>query len=205
MLKNIVLIVLITTLIFSFATNFLIIKRYKISNLDNKRFKEEISQLEYLDSRSIVKYTQSILSENRFLKDVYLHYSNYDSIFLGQVIGDELKLIYRFYQESCDQCIEDELNIIKELGERIGYSKIILVGSHDNINGLKAIINRKNILSPFYNYRGKFNLPIEQDPEAIPSFFVLDKNLNTDFVYKTGGNQSIDNPYFTRIIELFRL
>lgn len=65
-------------------------------------------------------------------------------------------------------------------------------------------MNRKRIESPFFLYKEKIGIPIELDEKRIATFFLLNKDLRTDFVYKTGGDQDITYPYYRRILEFFK-
>ena len=74
---------------------------------------------------------------------------------------------------------------------------ILIISEFDKMNQLRAIINRKKIKSPFFNYSNKLELPIDEDDDMkIASFFVIDKNLRTRFVFKAGGDQNIEDPYY---------
>jgi hypothetical protein len=178
-------------------------KEFKVKNLEKIRLEGELAQFNYLEERRKMKYEQNLFSEAQVLDDVYVYSSSEDSTLLSKLLKNETHLVYRFYEESCNQCIEDELDIVKELETKIGYDRILLIGHFANVNLLRAMIVRKNIQSHFYNFRRKFELPFDQDLEAIPSFFLLHKNLQTDFVYKTGGEQHFNFPYFRRIVEVF--
>ncbi len=163
----------------------------------------ELYDCEFKNNRNKEKYIQCLFSENINVSDIYLVGSNYDSISLSKVITS-IRLIYRFYGSSCVQCVEDELDIIKQLADSIGANNIIIISDYDNINMLSAIINRKNITSSYFIFNKKFELLIDDDERAIPSFFLLDTNLCTRFVFKTGGHQNISDPYYKRIIWFFK-
>ena len=172
----------------------------------NKNFNDVRSDFydcEFLSKRSKEKYIQSLFSENIIISDVFLTCPSYDSILISRVINSA-KLVYRFYKSSCVQCVEEELDIAKILADSIGVNNIIILSDYDNINMLSALINRKNIKSPYFIFNKKFELPIEDDENAIPSFFLLDANLRTKFVFKAGGHQNIVDPYYKRIICFFK-
>lgn len=203
MIKNVALVVLSLSMIISLVANFKIIRQFKMKSLEKNRLEGELADMEYLEKRRKIKFEQNLFSEAKVLDDVYLYSSSEDSILLSKAVNNGTNLVYRFYEESCNQCIEDELDIVKELGAKIGYDRILLIGQFSNVNHLRAMVARKNIQSPLYNFPRKFKLPFDQDVEAIPSFFLLHKDLQTDFVYKAGGAQNFNFPYFKRIVEIF--
>jgi len=165
--------------------------------------RSDLYDCEYNNNRNKEKYNQCLFSENINISDVYLVDPKYDSISLSKVINNT-KLIYRFFGSSCVQCIEDELDIAKQLADSIGANNIVIISDYNNINMLSAIIKRKNITSSYFIFNKKFELLIEDDEQAIPSFFLLDANLRTRFVFKTGGHQNIADPYYRRIIWFFK-
>jgi hypothetical protein len=156
---------------------------------NNKRFKE--------------KYAQCLFSENIKISDVNLINPTSNTIALSEVVSNT-KLIYKFYNSSCVQCVEDELDIVKQISDSIGVNNVIIISDYDNINRLSALIFRKKIQSSYFICREKFELPIEYDERAIPAFFLLDSDLRTKFVYKTGGDQNITDAYYNRVIKYFR-
>lgn len=176
-----------------------------IKNLQthNLELKSNLNDLKYIDQRYREKFAQNIFSENRNISDVPLLNTHLDTVSLASLINNT-KLIYRFYEETCVQCVEDELDIIKKLSDSIGANNILIISDFDRIINLKAIINRKEISSPFFNYKGNIGLPIEKDEFKIASFFLLHNNLRTQFVYKTGGEQNINDSYYKRIIFFFK-
>ena len=107
-------------------------------------------------------------------------------------------MVYRFYQGTCVQCYEDELDILKEISDHIGSDKILIISDLD-LSDMKVILSRKKIASLFFKYEKRFNVPFDQKEINIkdtPTFFVLDSNLKTDLVYMAGGNQHITLPLF---------
>ena len=199
--STIILIITILICILSIVINLKIKRKFiddRISGL-----KSELFNCEYNLTQNDEKFTQCISSENLKLSNLKLFDRNYDSISLKKLISGK-KLVYRFYSSSCVQCIEEELDIVNQLADSIGVNNIIIISDYENINILTAIAVRKNIKSPFFIYRKKFELPIEFDPSSIPSFFVLDTMLRTKFVFKTGGHQKISGPYYKRIISYLR-
>jgi len=72
------------------------------------------------------KYEQTIFSENKKIKDVKIVSSKLDTLKLSSIINTP-KLVYKFHQETCVQCVEDELSILKEISNIIGNENIIII------------------------------------------------------------------------------
>jgi hypothetical protein len=157
-------------------------------------------EVELLNKKQNLDYN----SESRVLSNLLLVNWDKDSIPLKQLI-DKPKLIYRFYKETCAQCYEDELDILKKIGEEIGENEIFIISDMD-LNELKAILIRKGINSPFFKYKNRFNIPFDQkefNQNNIGTFFILDTGLKTDLVYIAGGRQNEFMPYFQRVKQYF--
>lgn len=201
--KNLTIFLLSFTLLICLLTILFNSQVRKALNKSIIDLRSDLNDCEYNSKRNKEKYIQCLFSENKNISDVYLVGSTYDSILLSRVINST-KLIYRFYESSCVQCVEEELNLTKQLADSIGANNIIILSDYNNINMLSAIINRKNITSSYFVFNKKFELPIEYDENAMPSYFLLDANLRTKFVFKTGGHQNIVDPYYKRIIWFFK-
>ena len=160
----------------SFVSTFIISSNFKRLKIINGDLQTNLNDCEYINNQYLEKYAQSLFSEDRVVRNVYVSNNNFDSILLRDLI-DSTKLIYRFYKESCIQCVEDELDIVKQLGDSIGANNILIVCDFDKINNIAAMITRKKIKSPYFIYQEKFALPIENDELYIPAFFLLDRKL----------------------------
>lgn len=202
-MKKILRIILYLGLVVSLYSTLIISKRSKIINLEYLQSKNSLDECEYIKKRILEKYTQNLFSENKIISNVYLINSEFDTIPIVDFVKNGTKLIYRFYEETCIECVEDELNIVKQLADSLGADNILIISNHKKVNSLKAMINRKGIISPSFVYNKNFNLPIENDENKIASFFLLDETLRTRLVFKAGGNQDINDPYYRRIIDFF--
>lgn len=201
--KKIIFFLLSLGLIISLFSTWSISRTLKSIHKENIELKSSLFNYEYNNKRDKEKYAQNLFSENQHLSDLALLDSNSDTISLASIMNNT-KLVYRFYQGTCVQCVEDELDIAKQLADSIGANNILIISDFDKISSLKAITNRKQITSPCFIYKGKFELPIEKDDNEIASFFLLDKDLRTRFVFKAGGAQNINDTYYKRVINFFK-
>lgn len=167
-----------------------------------KKYTDCSNQLYSLNNKRNLAYK----SESRLFPNILLgSYNNdIDSITIESLVSKP-RLVYRFYEGTCVQCIENELDIVKQVGGYIGESNILLIYDGD-VKSMKAILLRKKISSPYFTYKKRFNLPFDQkklNKNDVSTFFVLDTNLRTDMVYVAGGHQDISMPYFERIKQYF--
>ncbi len=189
----------LTICLYVSVKNVKVAKKLAKENMELKGSIEE-AQRKILSNKKSQNY--NLFSENKKIGNIPLISMNgRDTIDLVNVIN-KTKLVYRFYNGTCVQCVEDELDIVKSLEDSIGHTNIVIISNSKAVE-LKAIIERKKIASSGYIYQDKFNLPIENEPNEVASFFLLKPNLITDFVYKAGGIQDITMPYYSRIIEYF--
>lgn len=203
MTKNrIILILMSLSLIASLFSTWSISRVAKKLNNENIELKSSLYNFEYNKERNKEKYAQNLFSENQLIPNLPLLNEDLDTTHISTIINST-KLVYRFYAETCVQCVEDELDIVKKLADSIGDDNILIISNFDKISSLKAITNRKQITSPCFIYKDRFDLPIEKDEVEIASFFLLDKDLRTRFVFKAGGDQYIEDDYYKRIIYFF--
>lgn len=203
MIKNILLAVLFIGLLVSLFPTFTLSKTVTDAKNRNIELQAELNNCEYINKRNDERSAMCILSENKNLPNLSLVNFNLDTIQISDIVG-ETKLIYRFYEGTCVECIETELDIVKQLGDSIGVDNIIVISDFKNINRLKAIINRKQIHSQCFIYSDRFDLPIELDDIEVASFFLLEKDLLTRSVFKAGGDQSIEDPYYKSLMDFFK-
>lgn len=191
--------------IFCFGTVLISSRTVVKINKQNEELKNQYNdkseELESLNRKLNLIYN----SESKVLSNIMLVNWENDSIPIKKLIN-EPRLIYRVYDETCVECFEDELDILKELGKEIGVQKIFIITDKDLID-MKAILSRKGMNIPFFKYKKRFNLPFDKkelNPNDVATFFILDSNLKTDMVYIAGGNQDISLPYYKRIKQYFQ-
>jgi len=113
-------------------------------------------------------------------------------------------LIYRFNQFSCNPCVENDINIIKQLADSIGRENILIIPRLKNIKILRIYISNFNINLDAFNFQENFPIPIEESAiNDSPYFIVLDKGLNIKFAYTSSPSHSICSPFFRRMISYF--
>lgn len=138
------------------------------------------------------------------LSPVILLDSNSDSILIQNLVKTP-KLIFRFSDQFCPPCIEDALKSLKNLGDSIGYSNILMISDVKNSKLLNIFIKKNQILSPCLSYSGQFNFEIENKPgsDRTPYYIILDQNLKVSFPFFAEENDELINIYLGRIKSLF--
>lgn len=189
-------------LIFGFSCLFYLWQSNRTLVQNNKNLNNDILDLQYSIERTTQKYKQSIFSENIKVENVNLLDIRGNNVLLHTKI-DKTKLIYLFFEDTCLECVEDEIEILLQLADIIGVNNIMILSNYTKMNKFKAFMNRKSVNIPFYLYEDSLGLLIENDDKSLSSFFLLNESCTTDFVLQAGGFQNINNPYFQRIIKYF--
>lgn len=203
MKKSLIQIILTILLCISSYSLFVLINTNNQLKEDIRKSNESLSDYKYALERSEEKFEQNIFSEDQIAKDIVLYGVNSESSKLSDIVKEKT-LVYYFREETCLQCVEDELEILKKLEPVIGVNRILVISNHEKINSLKSLTQRKNISSKIFIRKDSLGLPIDIDDLYIATFFILDKELKLKFVYKAGGDQNINNAYFRRIKRFFQ-
>lgn len=203
MLKKIFTATLFIGLIGSFFSVLVLSNTNKKINEEKLSLMAENADYKYETKRFKEKYEQTIFSENDTIDNIALTDINSGKRPISDLLDSE-KLIYRFYESTCVQCVEDELKILKNIEAQIGSDKIMIISDFPEINRFRALISRIEIKAPIFIYRDKINLSIDQDDDHhIATFFVVNPDRTVDLVYKSGGTQNIEDPYYQRILKYF--
>jgi len=152
------------------------------------------------------------LSEKRWIKNLYqnaLIYNNYSNSksFIKEITENRLPLlIYRYSKNTCESCIQEDLEEINLLKKEFGNNKILLLPTYPNDRD--GSIELSNILASF-NY---VNIPF--DSLFIPSqdgnfqqryFAVIDKELNLTMVFfPLKGENILTRLYFSEIKKILK-
>jgi hypothetical protein len=150
------------------------------------------------------KFDQNIFSENTILNIIELVDTAGNNVVIDEII-DRPKLVYRFAEVSCRACVDNDLEILDQLGRNIGYNNILVLCDYENINKMKSRMHALNFASSYYNHKGFLGLSVERDSLTRPGFFfILNEDLRLSFVYKTDEDHDITSPYFRRIIQFYK-
>ncbi len=125
-------------------------------------------------------YSPLILKPGTNVKDEYNRSFSLDSI-ITSTPGE--KLVFRFTENNCIDCIKAELLHLEKIAPVIGKDNIILLASYTGTNDLKLF--RKAYNPPFSIY----NTPLESlagnqlEDANLPYYFVLNKDLSPHLLF----------------------
>jgi hypothetical protein len=141
---------------------------------------------------------------NEYLDNIHLSTPENAKIHLADIINSPT-LVYRFNEYSCMPCVENDLEIIKQLADSIGISRVLIITRLRNSNALKIYLNNYRINVDSYNTSSELNLPIEMHAlNESPFFLVLNNDLKVEFAYTSTPGHSINSVFFKRIIRYFK-
>ena len=141
---------------------------------------------------------------NEHLENLQLSTPENAKINLADIIKSPT-LIYRFNEYSCMPCVQNDLEIIKQLADSIGISQVLIITRLRNSNVLKVYLNNYKIIVDSYNTPSELNLPIEMHAlNESPFFLVINKKLKVEFAYTSTPGHSINSLFFKRIINYFK-
>lgn len=85
------------------------------------------------------------------------------------------KLIFRYSELHCDECVDQQIESLKKYKERIGNENILILADYANINNLILFKRLNSIEIPVYRLSKKMNLKLEE--KDVPYFFVIDSSF----------------------------
>jgi len=165
--------------------------------------KQMSNLLKYEKKIDSIRFTKQLFTDELVMRNLALENLKDQIINLNDIIKD-FRLIYHFTPESCNTCVENDIAILNQLCNTIGYERVILISNYDNIRKLKIFINENKIKFNCYNYSKKLNLPIEEDENDAPFFFIIDSCLKIHLAHHTNPEYKIQSFYFQRIKLFFK-
>lgn len=177
----------------------------KKENFAHKYYQEraEVLNLEEKLNRLIIKHRQTLFSDHLELANVDLNSLNSETVKLHAIIKEPV-IIYRFSEKSCSACVEQDIEDLKSITGIIGINSVIYICKYKEPLKAKAYLHSLNINQNCYNYKGEFNLPMENDTiEEPPFFFVTDSSKKVKLPYKTDDNNTLNKIYFQKIKNYF--
>lgn len=182
-----------------------------------------------INSRNRAKFLSSLLlfsafmvsCNNRDAMKENLASNNYDSIFYHHALTNHIKhsrqvkdvylkgvnksnlLIYRYCDETCDKCIEEDLQALLKFQEEIGKEFILVVPSFPESRNTK--IRLRNELKDFnyINIEKKEDMPIDENTGLAMRFFIFyPKDKESGYIFfPTKGIQGLTQTFFKVISE----
>jgi hypothetical protein len=110
-------------------------------------------------------------------KDGYVRDIDNDSVRIGTIFPlEEEKLVLRFKQDQCLDCIDSTLTVLNEFARVAGNEKVILLTTFHDLSSLRALRRSKHIPFKIYNCDPEiFQRPT--DDLGSPYLFLMDHRL----------------------------
>ena len=144
-------------------------------------------------------------SENlKINKEIIVTDSSGKTFPLKKVFQGNKKLVFRFKEVDCDECVEAELPFLKNIAKSIGSKNIILLASMSGINDLKIFNQTHHLNYPIYDISSELLFNNEIERLSSPYLFLTDETLNTEMIFlpeKTLPNLS--KIYYEKISKLW--
>lgn len=97
-------------------------------------------------------------------------------ILLKDIIGDNLKIAMRYSDLDCRLCVDNQINLIKEISQFTGDTNIILFAKYSKNRELYLFKRTNNLKIKIYNIKNT-DLGIPLENANTPFIFLIDKNL----------------------------
>lgn len=149
------------------------------------QYTQRISEKSETSSFLEQKYWWEFSSQGVVLNDVQLSEDPLqpeEKISLSEIAGDEIKLVLRYSEIHCDVCVDSTLNQLKNIAQKIGQERIILISSYADPRDMYTFKRLNNLEFPIYNL-GTQTLNIKAEEADTPYLFVLKPDGTTEMVF----------------------
>lgn len=164
--------------------------------------KSDVTFIEEYEN-TIKKYRDSLelYTLNEYLINYKLTTPDNEKLFMKEIVNETI-VIYRFNEFSCSPCIENDFLILSQLADSIGYERVVVISKLSNSNILKIYLSNYDIRLKSFNLPDLFNLPIEMDAiNDSPYYILVSRDLKVEFAYTSTPSHTINNLFFTRVIQ----
>lgn len=127
-----------------------------------------------------------------------------NNVFTWNTISLTSKLVFRFSQKNCIECVRAQIPFLKNISDKIGKDKVILLTSYDNRRDLMVILNEFNLDFKSYNISidefSKYNNSIEN--LGIPYVFEINADGEVEMLFfPLKETPEISKLYYRRVEE----
>jgi len=155
---------------------------------------------------AILLSNQRLLSQNSYFKisrSLKLSKENGEEVVLSKLLDNEYKIVFRYSEFTCMDCIRKEMGNMKALSEKIGKNNILVLASFDNQRDFYINKRVNNIDLPIYNIPLK-SLDNTIENFNIPYIFILDKDCSVSNIFLPYRDMPhLTEEYFKDIIKFF--
>jgi len=126
-----------------------------------------------------------------------------DTTTIESLVGGTPKLVFRYSELNCMQCVDQEVANIKSLAQEIGKEHIIIAATYDSIRDLFLFKRINNLEFPVYKLPDEgFRLPLDQ--ANVPFLFMIDEEFQSKLVFVPEKNlPSMSEQYYDIIKSRF--
>ena len=164
----------------------------------------------YRDTLYNLKYEQSVkagydslelFTLNCLMDDIDIFSLGGSKKKLSSIVKGSM-LIYRFSDVSCSYCVENDINILRQINDSLGTSgKIISLAQLPDVKYLNIYSRTLGIDFPLYNRLMPIDIPIEFDSIVNnPYFLIVNESMKIEFVKASDPSSNRDDHFFHRAL-----
>lgn len=161
----------------------------RVRSINNQRKKLIIQQSTFHD---IISNKQHIIETKDWLQfesendeissSIEVIDENKNKIQLKEMLSKQPKLVFRYSELNCQQCVDTVFKRLKQLAEEVGKEKILILSSYSNHRDLLLFKRINQIDLEVYNLN-ETKLDISVEEVNIPYMFLLDNDFRAKFVF----------------------
>ena len=187
--------------LFALILVYFIISRYNYKQLYYNNRMDAIISEETLN-RLIDNTERQLNAENTILNDFLLSDMQNSTIKLSEIL-DSIKLLYRFFPQTCPPCLERDLDSLKVIGKKIGSNNIIIISSFEESRLLKVLMQSNSVDYMAFNIRNSITSSLEYNNESKPYLLIITKDRKVVLPFVLNDDPNVNSLYYTRIKKYF--
>ncbi len=164
-------------------------------------YKDTIYGLKHEQSVKAGYDSLELFTLNRLMDDVDMVSLGGNTKELSSIVKGST-LIYRFSDVSCSYCVENDINILRQINDSLGIpGKIISLAQLPDVKYLNIYSRNLEVEFPFYNRLMPVNIPMEFDSIVNnPYFLIVNENMKIEFAKASYPSNKIEDPFFQRAL-----
>ncbi len=178
-------------------------------------FQNRDSTLKYIESTSNHVYEKYLtdLQKERFEITFNSNYKILNNLSLINIKSEEVSLcevitaptlVLKISANSCPPCVKDNLKTLKQLGEVIGFDKIMIITDYENSRMLNLLKSENSIFSPCYATSENLGIDLPIDSlKVTPFFFIISEDLSIQSSFIADDKLYTYGAYMERIKSIF--
>jgi hypothetical protein len=124
-----------------------------------------------------------------------------NSTALLRVVKNHPILIFKYSSLNCNVCVDEQITLLKKLGDKIGTENILILTNYNSPRELILYLRINQINIKVFNLNEVALTPIDKN---VPYYFILDKDLLLKMLFiPTKGDINLTKQYFEKICYRF--